>query len=229
YNFLVLIRAPKEVEDKVFYLSVMASNSVKSNEETIILIVAKDWKSAADILLEELKRIKRIADQITYLNCLSLGDALKIYENAEFLRKLALEEYGNESYQKAASIIDYSISVYEKALSLVEAFVRYEVEEISSFRLSFYASLPFFSQEINSNVNVLKEYLEKKDFQNFCSIYNRTKELVSYSRVFNFLIIPLILIILIVLFFLISRKRRIKKEKKLEEIFEKVKKRVERI
>ncbi|MEM5834902.1 MAG: hypothetical protein QXQ69_03585 [Candidatus Aenigmatarchaeota archaeon] len=229
YNFLVLIKAPKEVEDKVFYLSVMASNSVKSNEERIMLIIAKDWKSAADILLKELERIKKIADQIPYLDCLNLGDAFKVYENAEYLRKLALEEYGNESYQKAASILDYSISLYEKATSLAEAFVSYEVEEISSFRLSFYASLPFFSQEINLNINTLKEYIEKKEFQNFCLIYNKIKALIGYSRLFNFLIIPLILIILIVLIFVAMRKRKIKKERKLEEIFEKVKKRVEEI
>ncbi|MEM5794556.1 MAG: hypothetical protein QXS48_05355 [Candidatus Aenigmatarchaeota archaeon] len=229
YNFLVLITAPKEVEDKIFYLSVMASNSVKSNEEIIMLIIAKDWKSAADILLKELERIKKIADQIPYLNCLNLGDAFKVYENAEYLRKLALEEYGNESYQKAASILEYSISLYEKAISLAEAFVSYEVEEISSFRLSFYASLPFFSQEINLNINTLKEYVEKKEFQNFCLIYNKVKTLIGYSRLFNFLIIPLILIILIVLIFVVMRKRKIKKERKLEEIFEKVKKRVEEI
>jgi hypothetical protein len=229
YNFLVLIRAPKEVEDKTFYISVLASNSVKSNEEILMLIVAKDWKTAADFLFAELERIKKIADQIPYLNCINLGDALKIYENAEYLRNLALEEYGNGSYQKAASIIDYSISLYEKAVSLAEAFVQFEVEEISSYKLEFYASFPLFSQEINSNIKTLKEYFEKKDFQNFCLVYNRTKQLIGYSRVFTFLIFPLILIILIILVFLIARKRRKEKEKKLEERFMEVKERVEKI
>lgn len=229
YNFLVLIRAPKEVEDKTFYISVLASNSVKSNEEILMLIVAKDWKTAADFLFAELERIKKIADQIPYLNCINLGDALKIYENAEYLRNLALEEYGNGSYQKAASIIDYSISLYEKAVSLAEAFVQFEVEEISSYKLEFYASFPLFSQEINSNIKTLKEYFEKKDFQNFCLVYNKTKQLIGYSRIFTFLIFPLILIILIILVFLIARKRRKEKEKKLEERFMEVKERVEKI
>jgi len=154
---------------------------------------------------------------------------LKIYENAEYLRNLALEEYGNGSYQKAASIIDYSISLYEKAVSLAEAFIQFEVEEISSYKLEFYASFPLFFQEINSNIKTLKEYFEKKDFQNFCLVYNRTKQLIGYSRIFTFLIFPLILIILIILVFLIVRKRRKEKEKKLEERFREVKERVEKI
>ncbi|MGC8812630.1 MAG: hypothetical protein ACP5O8_03555, partial [Candidatus Aenigmatarchaeota archaeon] len=213
YNFLVLIKAPKEVEDEVFNLTVLASNSVRSNDETIMLIVAKDWKSAADILLKELERIKKMADQIPYLDCINLGDALKIYENAEYLRKLALEDYENESYQKAASIIDYSISLYERAINLAEAFVRFEVEEISSYKLSFYASFPFFSQEINSNINLLREFFERKELENFCLVYNRTKQLISYSRIFTFLVFPLIFTILIIVIFLITKTYKKKRER----------------
>ncbi|MEM7825630.1 MAG: hypothetical protein QW412_02095 [Candidatus Aenigmatarchaeota archaeon] len=229
YDFLVFIKAPKEIEEKVFYLSVMASNSVKSNEEIVTLIVAKDWKKAADILLEELERIKKMADQINYLDCISLTEALDAYKKAEHMKNFGLQEYSNQNYERAARIIDYSISLYEKAINLLEAYISFEVEEIGSYKLTFYSSFPIFSQEINSNVKFLKECFEKKNYENFCPVYNRTKQLITYSRIFTFLIFPLILIILIIVIFLITRKEKRKKERRLEEIFEKVKRRIEGI
>ncbi len=222
-NFIALIKIPKEIEEKIYYLKVTAFDGVKSNTENVTLIIGKDWKSAADLVLAELEKIREEANKIFFLECLNINEIKKIFENGEHVREIGMEEYENNNYEKAIDFFIYAISLYEKTVNRAHALIQLEATRIEVF--SF---IPF-EEEINYHLRILRDYAREKNFERFCEPYVKIQQLSKYSKIVFGLVLVAIAIILTVISYVLIKEYKKRKEKRIEETFEEIKRRLKKI
>jgi hypothetical protein len=215
-DYIALITIPKDADEGIYPLKVKATNEVESNEEVIVLIIGKDIKSAADLLLKELEKIRAKAKETLLLDCLDIGDNIKLFEDAEKIKESGVVEYNNKNYQKSIDLFDYAISLYEKIVNKANVLMKIKSEEIGAFMF------PPYTEEIKHSIKILKMYAEEKNYRDFCVYVYKIQQLSFYSKI----VLVLVILAIIASVALLIMTYRKKKEWERVETIEKIKERL---
>jgi len=205
--YLVVISVPRNASVRAYKLGLKATDEVESNTETLTLIIGKDSKEAADLLLKELQDIRIRAKEALSVDCINITILEILQEDAELAYENGMKEYGNNNYEKAINWFEYAMTLEEKIISSVDVIMRIEIESLSVSRILFPTSLEF-----NKQLLLAKNYLDAKEYKIICETIIKMRNLIKAAVLFWILIILLIVLILL----LIILKRR--KKKKIEEL-----------
>jgi hypothetical protein len=200
-EFLVLIKIPENAEEKIYKLNIKATDSVTSNEESLILIVGKDEESLTRLLLEELEGVRLIANRTLQLKCLDIKEMISLFEEGERIRGLGLEEMNAKNYKKTQELFIQAITTYENDITKANVLMDIRLGKIKPF--SFFP----FSGKIKLSLEILEKNTYDRNYTEFCK---SLKDVLRYS-LYSILIITfsiLIIIAIVVLLIYIYRRRK---------------------
>jgi len=204
-EYLVVIDAPVDAEVKIYRLGVKARDGIESNKEILTLVVARDPKEIADLLLLELERLRALANEsLSVEECIDVAIIKSYYNDAELARERGLEEYGLENYEKAIDWFEHAITVYEQVISRVDITVEMEISTTNS---SKFIMPPIFDSD--KQLILANTYLIEKNYRRICEPIEELRNYIMIGLVFwpVIVIIPIILIIIFVIFYQKKRKK----------------------
>jgi len=217
-DYLVTISIPKDAEPGVYELRVKATDDIESNTEVLKLIIGRNYKEIADLLLKEVELARMNANRSLLVEeCLDITLIKAIFRDAETAYEKALEEYANENYEKSVNWLEYAIPIYEKVVYRVDITIEMEIE---TSRASKYLIPTIFKPE--KFFDLAMRYLKEKNYAEICQPITGMRRLIMMSLIFWPGIIILI-IVLVILAFIIYKKKR---EKERILILERIEKRL---
>ncbi|MDI6826318.1 MAG: hypothetical protein QMD36_03970 [Candidatus Aenigmarchaeota archaeon] len=193
-TYVVVISVPKNASTRVYKLGVKAIDEVESNTETSTLIVGRDLKEVADLLLGELKKVRTEArESFLTEDCMNITLMKMLHEDAELAFENGMKEYESKNYEKAISWFEYAIAIEKKVISLVEINIRVEIETLGKSQIIFPMRHEFYKQ-----LYLVMNYLDAKQYVIICEPILKMKSLIKAALVFWVLIALLIVLILII-------------------------------
>jgi hypothetical protein len=221
-KYTVLI-SPSGDSQGIYYLNVTAFDSTKSNTETIMLIVGKNWRSAADMVMDSMESFRTNSKSILSLSCLDIADFIGMYQSAESIRQMGIDEYSSANYEKAIALFEYAISIYDKSVTQADALLNLKYKAMTSF------VFPIFKNEMDLNVNLIGGYVDQKNYKEFCISYERLSQLSTYSKIVAALSVAGIICLVAVLAYFISRESKKRREVRKDETLERIRERLKEI
>jgi len=217
-QFLVVINVPLNAKTGVYTLKVQAVDEAKSNVEEITLIVAKNWKEAALLLLQELERLQREAERaLSVKECMDVSTVETYHKDADFAFERGKKEYEEENYVEAISWFEYAIPLEKKVMNGIDVMI--EVELTTTNQSSFIIP-PFFEEE--KYFQLASNYLEEKKYEEICEPIEKIRMFIIAGLTF-WPGIFLIIILLIVVYLAYRRKKKLEeREKTLERLRERL-------
>lgn len=220
-DYLVTITIPKDAEPGIRVLKVKATDEVESNTEFLKLIIGKNYKEIADLLLKEVEIARMNANESLLVEkCLDITIIESIFNDAEIAYEKALKEYANGNYEKSVNWLEYAIPIYENVIDRVDITLEMEIETSKTSR---YIIPTVFKPE--KFFDLAMQYLKEKNYKEICQPITGIRRLIMMSLIFWPGIIILI-IVLIVVAFIVYRKKR---EQARILTLERVRKRLENI
>jgi len=217
-EFLVVIDVPEDAKAGIHRLNVKASNKVESNTETLTLVIARDPKEMADLLLSELERLRKLANEsLSVEECIDITIIKSYYNDAELARERGLKEYNLENYVKAINWFEYAITVYEQVISRVDITVEMEISTTNSSR---FIMPPIFDSD--KQFLLANTYLVEKNYRRVCEPIEKLRKYIMFGLVL-WPVAVIIPITLIIVFVILYKKKR---EKEVMTILERVRKRL---
>lgn len=220
-KYMVIINVPNTTETGVYRLNVKATDEVESNTEILTLIIGKNLREIADLLLKELERIKTESERALLIKkCLDITTMNALYEDSMYAMEQGKEEYGKEDYEKAIAWFEHAILTGEKVVQVADIVIDMELKTLNTSKIlipSFFKSKEQFT--------LAESYLIEKNYEKICDPIIKLRKFVLVGLIF-WPIIILILIILLIISIVYFRKMR--KQKK-EKILFKAKERIEKI
>jgi hypothetical protein len=204
-SYLVLINIPSDAKTGVYDLKVRATDEVESNTETLTLIIGKNMKEIADLLLEEFKGVRTQAEvSLLVEDCVDVTIIKTIHEDAKLAFEKGLDEYKKGNYVKAINWFEYAIPVEMKVVSRVDVILEMEVEASKKSRVII---PPFFDPE--DYFLQAETYLDEKNYERICDPIERIRKFMMIGLVFwpAIVIVSISLIIVIVIEYRRKRKR----------------------
>jgi hypothetical protein len=218
-EYLVFINVPEDAEIGIRRLEVKAKNRIESNVEVLILVIGRDPKEIADLLLLELERLRALANESLLVEeCIEISMIKSYYEDAEFALERGLNEYELGNFVQAVSWFEYAIPVYIKVQRLIDMTLEVEIERLRS---TSFITPPTFDQE--QEYRRAKSYLDEKNYRKICEPISRMRTVMMSGLIFWPAFIVVVIVLVIIAVILYRKKRRLERKMTLE----KVKKRLE--
>jgi hypothetical protein len=197
-SYLVVINIPSNARTGVYDLRVKALDEVESNVEILTLIIGRNMKEIADLLLKEFKNMKSQAEiSLTVEDCMDLTIVKTIHEDAELAFEKGLEEYEKGNYIKAINWFEYAIPAERKVVSRVDIILEMEVEASKKSRMII---PPFFKPE--EYFLQAETYLDEKDYEKICDPIEKIRKFIMIGLVFwpavMIVIISFVIVVVIV-------------------------------
>jgi len=218
-EYLVVINVPSNAESGVYRLNVTATDNVESNTETLTLIIGRNPKEIADLLLSEIENVRYIANQSLLVEeCIDISLIKSIYQDAEIARENGMKEYQSKNYVSAINWFEYAIPIYQQIVSRIDITLQVEIQNTKK---SEFIIPPGFNPE--RQFSQAEIYLSDKNYEKVCDPIVKIRNFILIGLVFWPVIIIIGIILIIVLVLLYKKKREIDRER----IIKKVKKRLE--
>lgn len=218
-KYLVVIDVPRNADSGIYQLRVKATDKVESNTENLTLIIGRNLKEIADLLLKELEGIKAESEKTLLIKkCLDITVIKTFHDDAELAFESGMKEYENKNYEKAINWLIYVIPVEEKVVSKADMTIKTELDTINMSKIFM---LPFFKPE--EQFRLSRIYLEEKNYEKICDSILEIRRFIMFNLLFWPGIIIFFVILFIVLFIFYKRK----KEEKRTMILLRVKERLE--
>jgi hypothetical protein len=213
-GYLVIINVPVDAKVDVYRLKVQATDGVKSNVEELTLIIGKNLKEIADLMLIEYQNLSKDATQsLTVKDCLDVTVINTIHEDSKLAFEKGLAEYEKKNYAQAINWFEYAISLEQKVLARVDISIEMELVASNSSKIII---PPFYKPE--QQFIQAQAYLEEKNYEKVCDPIEQIRKFIVVGLVFwpGIVIIIAILIIISVLFY--RHKRRRQRARILEQV-----------
>ena len=202
-KYLVVINVPRSADAGIYQLKVKASDSIESNTMILTLIIGRNLKEIADLLLKELERIKAESDKTLLIKkCLDITVIKTFHDDAELAYGNGMKEYENKNYEKAINWLKYVIPAEKKVVSKADITIKTELDTINASKILM---LPFFKLEEQFKLSII--YLEEKNYEKICDPILKIRRFVMFSLIFWPGIIIFFIILFILLFVIYKRKR----------------------
>jgi len=213
-EYLVVINVPKNAEPGIYKLNVVATDSVESNEETLTLIIGRDPKEIAGLLLSEMENVRSIANQSLLVeDCIDISLIKSMYQDAEIARENGLKEYQAKNYVSAINWFEYAFPIYQQIVTRVDITVQVEIE---STKKSEFIIPPGFDPE--KQYSQAEIYLSDKNYERVCDPIVKIRNLILIGIVFWPTIIIIGIILIIVFILLYKKKREIDRERTIKKV-----------
>jgi len=213
-EYLIIINVPKDAEIGVYDLEVQAVDSVESEIRTLTLIIGRNPKEIADLLLAELDRARADANKtLAVEDCIDITLIKTYYHEAEFAREEGLEEYKKENYARAINWFEHAIPVHKKVVYEVDITLEIEIE---TSNVSKIVVPPVFNAE--EQLLLAGSYLNEKNYLEICDPIVKIRNFIMIGLVFWPAIIIFFVILFIFFIIFYRRSRRREREKTLERV-----------
>ena len=213
-EYLIIINVPKDAEIGFYDLEVQAVDGVESEIRTLKLIVGRNPKEIADLLLIELDRIRADANEsLAIEECIDITVIKTIHHDAELAREKGLEEYKKENYARAINWFEHAIPVHKKVVYEVDITLEIEIETSNVSRIVI---PPMFNAE--EQFLLAGSYLDEKNYQEICDPIVKIRNFIMIGLIFWPAIIIFFVILFIFFIIFYRRSRRREREKTLERV-----------
>ncbi|MDI6826524.1 MAG: NEW3 domain-containing protein [Candidatus Aenigmarchaeota archaeon] len=220
-KYLVVIDVPSDAEIGVYKLRVKASDEVESNTVVLTLVIGRNPKEIADLLLKELEKIKAEAERALLVEkCLDVTIMKTFYDDADYAIGRGKEEYEHENYEKAVTWFGYAMPMLERVVYKVDIALEMELKTSNSSKILI---PPFFDPE--EQFRLAGNYLTEKNYEKICDPIQRIRRFILVGLIFW----PLIVIMSIILVIMFIIYYRIKRRSERERILMEAKERIEKI
>ena len=213
--YSVKIRVPSDAIG-VYDLRIIASNEVKSNEESLTLVVGKNYKEICDLLLKEIDKVKSEAERALLIEeCLDITPMKALHEDANLALKNGKLEYQRENYEKAIDWLEYALPQEKKVINKADMII---LLELSSSNRSKSIIPPFFDAE--KQFTLAENYFEAKNYEEICKPIERIRGYIVNGLIFwpsAFISLVVIIILMIVI-----RMKKVEREKVMKKIRERL-------
>ena len=200
-DYVVTINVPDDAKEGIYYLNVKATDEYRSEEKTVALIVAKDLKSLAELLFQQLEKTRSVANRTLFLSCLDIKDIIKAFNDAESVREMGIQEYNKGNYKNAINFYDYALSSYEKIIQEADTLMSLEIEKPKPFIFS-----PFIESYLEDYTR-LQACVDGKNYKDFCKYRDDIQRLSFYSTV-TVILLVLIIATSVIILILAYRRRK---------------------
>lgn len=217
-EYLIIIDVPEGAEVGTYELRIKAVNTVESETRTVVLIIGRNLKEIADLLLQELDKSRAAANRSLIVeDCIDVTIVKTFYYDAHLALEKGLEEYKKGDYGRAINWFEYAIPVNKKVVYSVDISIEMEIEASNNSKSII---PPIFDPE--EQFLLAENYLDEKVYEKLCDPIEEIRKYILIGLIFwpALIILFIILIILIVIFY--RRKRRRERSKILERVKERL-------
>jgi len=217
-EYLVMINVPDNAKTGVYELKIKAVDKVESETQILTLIIGKNPKEIADLMLTELK-IARSSSKGALLvkDCIDLTTVQTFFNDAELAYNKGVQEYEKGDYVKAINWFEYAIPIHKKIVSRVDIVIEAEIKASYS---SKFVIPPMFNAK--KQFDEAESYLYQKKYEKICDPIIEIRNFIMIGLIFwpSILIFLIIVIIILVVFY--RRKKRRESEKIIERVRERL-------
>jgi hypothetical protein len=217
-QFLIIVDVPTNATPGIYKMKVKATDDVESNTVILTLIVGRDPKEVAELLLKELESIRAEAKKSLLIeDCIDTTIMKTFYQDAELAFEKGMKDYDSKNYEGAINWFEYALPVEKNVVNKVDITLELEIEATNS---SKFLIPPFLKSE--QQMQLAGTYLQEKNYEKICDPLEKIRKFILIGLIFwpGIVILFIILIILIIIF----RKRS--KEKERVKIMERVRERL---
>jgi hypothetical protein len=204
-RYLVVIDVPANTKTGIYKLNVTAKDGMESNTVVITLVIGRDPKEIADLLLTELEKVKAEAENsLLVKDCIDTTIIKTIYDDAEYAVEKGKEEYDKKNYGEAINWFEYAIPVEKKVVDKVDITLEMELGTSNTSRVLI---PPFFKS--NEQFQMAGEYLEEKNYEKICNPLEKIKKFILIGLIFwpGMVVTLIILVIIFMIYYRIRRRR----------------------
>ena len=110
-EYLVTINVPKNARTGIYRFKVVATDLVRSNEESMTLVVGKNYKEICDLLLQEIDKVRAEASlSLSIGKCMDVSMLKALFSDGEVALNNGKSLYESENYEKAIDWFEYALS-----------------------------------------------------------------------------------------------------------------------
>jgi tetratricopeptide (TPR) repeat protein len=202
-KYLVVISVPRAADSGVYQLRVKATDKVESNTVLLTLIIGRNLREVADLLLKELEKTKSEAERALLIEkCLDVTIMKTFYDDAQLAYESGMDEYEKGNYEVAINWFEYAIPVEKKILSRADITIKTELDTFSTSKILI---PPFYKSE--EQFKAAGIYFSEKNYEKICDPILKIRRLIIFGLVFWPGIVIFFIVLAIVLFVLYRRKR----------------------
>jgi hypothetical protein len=213
-GYLVIINVPEDANTGIYDLKIQATDNVKSNSENLTLIIGKNIKEIADLMVVEYQKLLKEATQsLLVKDCLDVTAIKTMHEDSQHAFEKGLEEYEKKNYVQAINWFEYAIPLEQKVLARVDISIEMELVASNSSRIII---PPFYKPE--QQFIQAQTYLEEKNYQKVCDPIERIRKFIVVGLIFWSGIVIIIAILIIISVFFYRRKRKREGARILEQV-----------
>ncbi len=206
-EYVVTIDIPNDATSGIYKLKVKAVDDVESNTVLLTLIIGRNSKEIADLLLKELESIRPEAKRSLQVeDCINMTTIKSLYKDAEMAFENGMKEYENKNYEGAVNWFEYALPIEKKVVDKVDITLELEVETLNSSKPFSTAIIPPFYKP-GDQLQLAGTYLKEKNYEKICDPILEIKRLIIIGLVFWFVIV-ISFTILIMIIVIIKRKRK---------------------
>jgi hypothetical protein len=213
-GYLVIISVPSDARTGVYELEVQAVDELKSNSENLTLVVGRNMKEIADLMIVEYQKFSNRATQsLLVKDCIDVTTVKTMHDDAKLAFENGFEEYQKENYAQAINWFEYAIPLEQKVVARVDIDVEMELIASNSSKIII---PPFYKPE-NQFIQA-QTYLEEKEYDKICDPIEVIRKFIMVGLVFwsGIAILLALIVILLVVFYRFKRRRE--KTKILEDV-----------
>jgi hypothetical protein len=217
-EYLIVINVPNNATTGIYKLKVKAIDDIESNTVVLTLIIGKNPKEVAELLLKELESVRdETKKSLSIEDCLDITIMKTFYQDAESAFEKGMREYESKNYEGAVNWFEYALPIEKKVVNKVDITLELELETTNT---SKFLIPPFLKSK--DQFQLAGEYLQEKNYEKICDPIERIRKFILIGLIFwpGIVILFIILIILIIMLY-----RRRKGEERVK-ILERVKERL---
>jgi len=213
-GYLIIINVPSNAKAGVYQLEVKATDDVESNSENLTLVIGKNIKEIADLMLIEFQKLLKEATQSLLVeDCLDVTFIKIMHEDARLAFEKGLEEYEKKNYVQAINWFEYAIPLEQKVISRIDISIEMELLASNSSKIII---PPFYDAE--EQFIRAEAYLEEKNYEEICDPIEEIRKSILVGLIFWPGILLIIVFVVIVLVFFYKYKRRRERHRIIEEV-----------
>jgi hypothetical protein len=217
-EFLLVIKVPTSAQEGVYTLKVKATDSVESNEKEVSLIIGKNQESLIKLLIGEIEKWRRMAEEALKLKCMDINELITIFGEGEIVRGLGLRDIDSGNLKNAQELLIQAINDYENVVTKADILMELRLQNTKPL-----ISFPL-TKRIKLGLEGMERAMRERNYTEFCV----DSSTVQMNSTFSILILVSSVLLFICLGFLILILLKKKREKTTAEKMEEIRRRLRR-